>query len=151
MRIPRIILIFLAAFIGVGALVGGILMLIDPAGRLLGMNFLLPYFHVLPLSELLFQDYIVPGIALILLNGFTNAANLVILLKKSVLSGFASIICGVILMLWIMLQLYILPLNPISPIFFVLGMLQVIFGVLIKTSIYTIKNPPFSGFLNDVK
>lgn len=50
----RKILIFWTLFIGIGA-VG---MLSDPTGKAMGMDKMLPYFQVLPFSDILFQDYI---------------------------------------------------------------------------------------------
>ena len=40
----RKVLIFWCLFIGIGALYGSVCMLIDPTGKLLGMDQLLPYF-----------------------------------------------------------------------------------------------------------
>ena len=60
-------------------------MLLDPTGKAMGMDAMLPYFQVLPLAEYLYQDYVFPGIALLLINGLTNltAAGLLLARKRS--------------------------------------------------------------------
>ena len=47
-------LLFWTFFIGIGAIFGGTCMLIDPSGKLMMMDTMLPYFSVLPFSEMLF-------------------------------------------------------------------------------------------------
>lgn len=54
----RKILIFWTLFIGIGAVAGALGMLSDPTGKAMGMDNMLPYFQVLPFSDILFQDYI---------------------------------------------------------------------------------------------
>ena len=39
-------LIFWMLFIGIGALAGGTMMLVDPTGKAVGMDAMLPYFQV---------------------------------------------------------------------------------------------------------
>lgn len=72
LKVTRILLLFWTIFIGVGAYIGGICMLIKPDGSLLQMQAMLPYFQVLPFSDILFQDYIFSGIMLIIVNGISN-------------------------------------------------------------------------------
>ena len=57
-------------------------MLVDPTGKLLGMNNLLPYFKVLPFSNILFQNYIFSGIALIIVNGMSNLIASYLIIKN---------------------------------------------------------------------
>ena len=65
----RKLLIFWTFFIGLGAVAGAAAMLIDPSGRALGMDAMLPYFQVLPFAEVLFQNFIFSGWALLIVNG----------------------------------------------------------------------------------
>lgn len=59
-------------------------MLVDPNDKLLRMDTMLPYFQVLPFSDILFQNYIFSGIALLIVNGLTNlVAFVLIILKKN--------------------------------------------------------------------
>ena len=83
LKIFRALLLFWTIFIGIGALVGGVCMLIKPDGSILHMETMLPYFSVLPFSDVLFQDYVFSGIMLIIVNGLTNlTAFALILLRK---------------------------------------------------------------------
>ena len=47
-------------------------MLLDPSGRALGMDAMLPYFQVLPFADMLFRDLTFSGWALLIVNGLTN-------------------------------------------------------------------------------
>lgn len=124
----KIFLLFWCLFVGLGAFYGGLLMLIDPTGKLLGMNNLLPYFKVLPFSTILFQNYIFSGIALIIVNGLSNliASYLIIKNKKSGL--ILGTIFGFTLILWITIQFIIFPLNILSISYFIVGILQLLTG-----------------------
>ena len=81
-KIFKGLILFWTAFIGIGAYVGGISMLIKPDGSILHMQAMLPYFEVLPFSSLLFQNYIFPGISLIIVNAISNTIAFVLILKN---------------------------------------------------------------------
>ena len=123
-------LIFWTLFIGLGAVFGSYQMLTDPTGKSLQMDAILPYFQKMPFADVLFRDYIFSGIALLLVNGLPNllAAGLMIVGKKlGVLLGG---IFGVTLMLWICIQFWLFPANPLSISYFVFGFLQAITGMM---------------------
>ena len=84
-------------------------MLLDPSGRALGMDAMLPYFQVLPFADVLFRDLTFSGWALLIVNGLTNltAAGLLLAEKRAgvTLGG----LFGVTLMLWICIQFYMFP------------------------------------------
>lgn len=127
-KITRKFLIFWCLFVGIGALWGSINMFVDPTGKLLQMDTMLPYFQVLPFSDILFKNYIFPGIALLIVNGISNlvAAYLLIKNKKSgIILGTAF---GLTLMLWIIIQFIIFPTNILSITYFVIGIIQLITG-----------------------
>ncbi len=127
-RTARGWLIFWTLFIGVGAVAGAAGMLLDPSGRAMGMDAMLPYFQVLPFADVLFQDLRFSGIALLIVNGLSNltAAGLLLANRKSgvVLGG----IFGVTLMLWICIQFYMFPLNFMSTAYFIFGLAQAATG-----------------------
>ena len=56
-KIPadRRALLFWTLFIGLGAVAGACMMLLDPTGKAMGMDAMLPYFQVLPMASILFQ------------------------------------------------------------------------------------------------
>ena len=123
-------LIFWTLFIGLGAVFGSYQMLTDPTGKSLQMDAMLPYFQKMPFADVLFRDYIFSGIALLLVNGLPNllAAGLMIVGKKlGVLLGG---IFGVTLMLWICIQFWLFPANPLSISYFLFGFLQAITGIM---------------------
>ena len=127
-KITRKILIFLCLFIGIGALYGSLLMFTDPSGKLLEMDNILPYFKVLPFSNILFKNYIFSGIALLIVNGITNFLAACLLIKNKKLGIILGGIFGFTLTLWIIIQFIVLPFNFLSVTYFILGIIQMIVG-----------------------
>ena len=121
-------LLFWCLFVGLGAVAGSVGMLTALDGSNMGMQPLLPYFQVLPFADLLFQDFLFPGLALLAVNGLPNllAAALLRARRKSglVLGG----VLGVTLMLWITIQFVIFPLNFLSTAYFIFGLAQAATG-----------------------
>lgn len=122
------ILLIICLFVGIGALFGSICMFIDPSGNILDMNNLLPYFKVLPFSDILFTNYIFSGISLLIVNGITNLTASYLIIKDKKIGFILGTIFGITLMLWIMIQFIILPFNKLSTTFFIIGLLQFIIG-----------------------
>lgn len=121
-------LIFWTIFIGLGAVWGATCMLIAPTGKLLQMDAMLPYFKKLPFADLVFRDYIFSGISLLIVNGLTNLTAAVLLLKNKKLGAILGGVFGITLMLWICIQFYMFPANPLSTSYFIFGALQAITG-----------------------
>lgn len=124
----RKLLIFWTFFIGLGAVAGAAAMLIDPSGRALGMDAMLPYFQVLPFAEVLFQNFIFSGCALLIVNGLSNLTAACLLLAKKKAGVVLGGVFGVTLMLWICIQFYIFPLNFMSTLYFLFGLCQAATG-----------------------
>lgn len=124
----RKILIFLCLFVGIGALIGSTGMLMDPTGKLIKMNEMLPYFKVLPFSDILFKNYIFSGISLLIVNGLTNLTATYYLINNKKIGIILGTIFGITLMLWITIQFIIFPLNIMSISFFIIGLFQTIVG-----------------------
>ena len=121
-------LIFWTLFIGLGAVAGGLGMIVDPSGKALHMDAMLPYFQKLPFAGVLFRDFLFSGFALLIVNGLTNLTAAALLLKKKKLGVILGGVFGVTLMLWICIQFYMFPLNFMSTIYFVFGLCQAIAG-----------------------
>ena len=121
-------LIFLCLFIGVGALFGSSCMFIDPTGKIMQMDKLIPYFQVLPFADILFQNYLFSGFSLLIVNGITNLVAAFLLIRNNKLGIILGGIFGVTLMLWITIQFVIFPLNFMSTIYFIFGFIQAITG-----------------------
>lgn len=124
----RRILVFWTLFIGIGAVGGAAMILLDPSGKTMGMDGMLPYFQVLPFAEVVFQDLAFSGIALFIVNGLTNLAAAGLLLARKKAGVTLGGIFGVTLMLWICIQFYIFPPNFMSTAFFIFGFCQAAAG-----------------------
>ena len=127
-------LIFWTLFIGIGAVAGGLSMIIDPSGKALHMDAMLPFFQKLPFADVLFQNYLFSGIALLIVNGLTNLTAAILLLRKKKLGVILGGIFGITLMLWICTQFYMFPLNFMSTAFFIFGFCQTVTGYVAWTS-----------------
>ena len=134
LKIFKVLLLILTIFVGVGALFGGVCMLIKPDGSLVFLDTLLPYFQVLPFADVLFQDYVFSGIMLILINGITNIVASILILKNKKIGYVFGTIFGITLMLWITIQFAIFPFFVIDLVYFILGVLQFIFGYIALVS-----------------
>ena len=115
-------------FIGIGAVAGSSGMLLDPSGKAMGMDAMLPFFQVLPLAEYLYQDFVFPGIALLIVNGLTNLTAAVLLLGRRKSGVVLGGVFGVTLMLWICIQFVIFSMNFMSTSYFIFGFCQAVTG-----------------------
>lgn len=129
-KIFKILLLFWTLFIGIGALWGSLCMFIDPTGKLLHMDALLPYFQVLPFADVLFTNYIFSGICLLIVNGLSNILAFTLILLKKKIGYILGTIFGFTLMIWIIIQFIIFPSNPLSTSYFIFGVLQLLSGLL---------------------
>lgn len=123
-------LIFWTLFIGIGAVGGALCMLIDPSGKALGMDAMLPYFRKLPFADVLFTDFTFSGCALLIVNGLTNLVAFGLLLGNKKLGVILGGVFGITLMLWICIQFYVLPANFMSIAYFIFGFMQAVTGYL---------------------
>lgn len=123
-------LIFWTFFIGIGAVVGSTAMFLAPDGSILQMQDMLKDFQVLPFADVLFQNYIFPGIALLIVNGITNLTAGILLIRKKKLGVILGGIFGVTLMMWITIQFIIFPLNALSVSYFIFGICQAATGLM---------------------
>lgn len=128
LAVARNCLIFWTLFIGIGAVAGAVAMLIDPSGKSVGMDKMLPYFKKLPFSDVLFTNLIFSGISLLIVNGITNLTSAFLLFKKKTSGIITGGIFGITLMLWICIQFYMFPFNFMSTVYFIFGMCQAITG-----------------------
>jgi hypothetical protein len=130
------ILLLLLLALGAGGIYGGFLLTDDPSGRLLQM----------PLNALQgspFQDFLIPGIILLLFNGFLPlliAYGLIVqpdwkwperlnIYPNRHWAWTFSLYCGIILGIWIGVQLLLLgpPHSPLQGIFALWGTVTVVF------------------------
>ena len=103
-------------------------MIVDPSGKTLHMDGMLPFFQVLPFADVLFQDFLFSGFALLIVNGLTNLSAAVLLLKNKKAGVILGGLFGVTLMLWICIQFYMFELNFMSTSYFIFGLCQAVTG-----------------------
>lgn len=127
-RVARNLLLFWTLYVGLGAVAGAVGMLADPSGKAMGMDAMLPCFQKLPFADVLFSDLLFSGIALLIVNGITNLTAAGLLLAKKRAGIFLGGLFGVTLMLWILIQFYMFPLNFMSTAYFIFGFLQAATG-----------------------
>jgi len=101
MGTARWVLLVLHAFLGVSAVGAGTLFVIDPSGAGLGMTVDL-------LGGGPFPDYLVPGLFLAVVIGGANLASAVLLWRRHILAGRASLATGILLLAWTVVQLSII-------------------------------------------
>ena len=121
---------FLTLFIGIGAVMGAVMMWIDPSGKMWGGEPLLEMLRAkMPWPDIFFKNFVPSGFVLLFLNGFTQFAAAFLLFKKHRLAPYAVLACGIILMLWIVLEWWVWGFNAMSNIFFVLGLAESVAAV----------------------
>ena len=122
---------FLTLFIGIGAVMGAAMMWIDPSGQMWGMEPLLEMLRAkMPWPDVFFKDFVPSGFVLLAVNGLTQFAAAILLFKKHRLAPYAVFACGIVLMLWIVLEWWVWGFNAMSNIYFVFGLVEVIAAVI---------------------
>jgi len=122
---------FLTLFIGIGAVMGAVMMWIDPSGQMWGMEPLLEMLRAkMPWPDIFFRDFVPSGFVLLAVNGLTQFAAAILLFKKHRLAPYAVLACGIILMLWIVLEWWVWGFNFMSNIYFVFGLVEVVAAVI---------------------
>ncbi|GEM_PF-1324465 len=126
-------LTILQLFIGISALAGGYGIIIDPSGDNLGLE---PEW----LKGSVFSSYAIPGWVLFLVIGAGNIAACAGCLKRKRYAGETAIALGVFLMIWILIQVIIIPHNWLQPLYFFFGLMQMGFGIGVRKQLKSI-NP----------
>ncbi len=113
------------AFIGIGAVIYGPLLIIDPSGGKAAMSVDL-------LKGSPFTNYLIPGILLFFINGVGNITGSILSFKKSNYAGYAGILLGVALIIWVVVQLMLIGYaNWLQPFYLILGISELILGIVI--------------------
>ena len=121
----------LTLFIGIGALAGAVMMWVDPVGTTWGGEPLLEMLRAkMPWPDVFFKNFIPSGFVLLFLNGITQIVAAYLLFKKHRLAQHAVLACGIILMLWIVLEWWMWGFNVVCNIYFVLGLVETITAVI---------------------
>lgn len=100
-QLIRICSLVLLAFNGIGALYGGTMLIADPTGGTMQMPLSL-------LEHSPFRSYLIPGIVLLLVNGFLSMATIIVLLRRHPWAAWLVMVQGTLLSGWILVQLAML-------------------------------------------
>ena len=124
----RILSIILLIFLGLGGLYGSLMLLIDPTGVKMGFS-----------SDLLngtpFNNYLVPGIVLLLMNGLLPLFVSYLAIRRVNYYGWWIFIQGAILFGWLSLQIIFNPdffVPGMHITFFITGILLMLLGFLAR-------------------
>jgi len=114
-----IILGSLQAFTAIGAIPAGIGYLLDISGERMGAS---P--EMLANSPL--NSFLLPGLFLLLVNGVANGAGAFLSFTRNRYAGHAGLILGIILTLWIIIQVAWISLSSfMQPLFLVIGLINI--------------------------
>lgn len=123
----KLFLKILTLFIAVGAVGGAVMMWTDPSGVSWGGEPMLDILRAkMPWPDIFFKDFIPSGFALLAVNGLTQLQAALMLFKKHRLAYWACLACGIILMLWIVLEWWVWGFVTLSNIYFVLGLVEAV-------------------------
>lgn len=120
-RTTRILLLVVEAFVAVTAFAGGIAIVLGTLVPDLSMVITLPaeYLEGSP-----FSSYLVPGLVLALVLGGVHAIAFVLLLRRRPTALFASAAAGYTALIWIFIQMTIIPFSALQAAYFVAGAVE---------------------------
>lgn len=126
MKTPKIILIVLMFFQAVSAIGGGIGLLIDVSGESLG-------FSLDMLAGSPFASFLIPGLFLLIVLGIIPLILGISLIKNWKFANLFSILIGMILVLWIIVEVIIIrDTGALHYVYLIVGILILLFGFLSK-------------------
>jgi hypothetical protein len=112
----------LQVFIGLGAVAGGMGLILNPSGANLGLPI-----EMLEASP--FATFLIPGIVLLAVNGLGSLAGALLTFTRRRGAGEAAIALGVFLMAWIVIQVYwVRGIHWLHFLYFVLGLVEHFLG-----------------------
>lgn len=117
-------LIAALAFQGLSGLAGGMGLVADPTGRSLGIP--LDWLHGSP-----FDNYLIPGLVLLLALGVFPLAVTYRLRRRRRRSWLAALLVGVMLIIWIAVEILVVGYQPSPPLQLIYGLLGLIIVALV--------------------
>jgi hypothetical protein len=79
-----------------------------------------------------FTSFLIPALFLLIVNGFGNVLGAVLSFRKKTIAGKTGFVLGIILCLWIIIQVYMIGLiSFMQPLFFGIGLAELILGLVI--------------------
>ena len=114
-----IILGALQSFTALGAIPAGLGYLLDTSGKGMGVTTEM-------LSESPLNSFLLPGLFLLIVNGFANALGAYLSFIRNKIAGHMGLILGILLTLWIIIQVAWISLSSfLQPLFLVIGMTNI--------------------------
>lgn len=112
--------------VGIGAVAAGVGFIQKPNGSNLGMTVDL-------LNNSPFDNFIIPGIVLLTMNGLGSLFGAFLCFKLRLTAGTFTSILGIAMIIWIVAQVYWIGLQSwLQPTFFIVGVMETIFGFMLK-------------------
>ena len=120
----------LQLFIGLGAVGGGLGLILEPSGADLGIP-----------QEMLkhspFSDFLIPGIVLLIVNGLGSIAGSVLSFKLFQYAAEIALVLGAFLVAWILIQVYwIHSFHWLHALYLILGILELALGWLLRKAVH---------------
>lgn len=116
---------FWTLFIGVGAVIGAVMMWIDPSGKMWMMDTILDMLREkMPWPDIFFRNFIPSSFVLLGVNGITQFFAAFLLFRRHRLAAPATLACGIILMLWIVVEWFVFGFYGICNAYFTFGQLE---------------------------
>jgi len=117
-----IILGVLQVITAIGAIPAGIGYLIDTTGAAMGVS-------VEMLANSPLSSFLIPGLFLVIIHGLGNIVLAVFSFRKMPVAGISSLGMGIVLCLWIIIQVYWIGLiSFLQPLFLIVGIIETIVG-----------------------
>ena len=112
----------LQAFTAIGAIPAGYGLLMDTTGQGVGMSTKL-------LENSPLDSFLLPGLFLLLINGFAHLVGAYMSFSRNRYAGYAGIILGILLTMWIIIQVVWISLSSVlQPLFLLIGLINIYLG-----------------------
>lgn len=112
----------LLLLVAIGAISAGIGFILKPDGSNLSMSVNL-------LKDSPFEDFFIPGILLLTINGLGSLFGSILSFKRHSFAGTVTVVLGFAMVVWIVAQVYWIGLKSfLQPTFFVVGVIEIILG-----------------------
>jgi hypothetical protein len=119
----------LQLLIGLGAVGGGLALILEPSGSNLGIPLEL-------LKSSPFSTYLIPGIVLLMVNGLGSLVGAATSFTRHRYAGETAMALGIFLVAWIMLQVYwIAGFHWLHALYLGLGLLEFVLGWLLRKAL----------------